>query len=241
MQSTQKPLTVSQTAALCGVNRNTIGFWIRSKKLRAYRVGRNYTIPVEDLLFFLKSTGQPIPEALGGQGLKGPYFRSMQYCWQFLRKSDHAQDCQDCAVFKSNVDICFTGKEASTFGCKNGCHECEYYLEVYHARIQFIHQLTDPAAVYKDLFFWGVNEAWAGLCGLKPREMVGMGIEQFYHPDSLGTVISNNNKRTLKDPSALRVEDVFVRCAETEKRRLKIAHYLLSEPAGAWLLLAEPT
>ncbi len=202
-------------------------------------MGRNYTIPVEELIFFLKTSGQPIPESIGGKGLRGPYFRSMQKCWQLLKKSEHAKDCQECTVFNNELEVCFTGKETSTFGCKNGCHECEYYLEVYHSRIQFIHQIAFPAAVYKDMFFWGSNEMWAELCGVKINEMVGMGIEQFYHPDSLGMVISNNNKRSLKDPSSPRTDVVYIRTASAEKQKLSITHYALNEPVKAWLLLAE--
>ncbi|MBW1777788.1 MAG: helix-turn-helix domain-containing protein [Deltaproteobacteria bacterium] len=240
MQLARKPLTVSQAAAICGVNRNTIGFWIRSKKLRAHRVGRNYAIPVEELALFLKSTGQPVPTALGGKALRGPFFRSMQKCWEFLKRTDHAEDFRDCAIFKNELEPCFTGKEASTFGCKNSCHECQYYLEVYHSRIQFIYQIAYPAAVGKDLFFWGVNDEWARLCGTAPKEMVGKGIEQVYHPDSLGMVISNHKKRALKEPFAPRTETVYIRTADLRKKKLSVAHYLLNEPAGAWLLLAEP-
>jgi len=239
MQIAPKTLTVSQVAAICGVNRNTIGFWIRSKKLRAYRMGRNYSIPVEEIILFLKNTGQRIPDVLGGKGLRGPFFRSVQPCWQFLKKSEHAKDCHSCAVFNNALELCFTAKEASTFGCKNGCHECEFYLEMYHSRIQFIHQIAFPAAVYRDMFFWGSNTHWAELCGTTLKEMVGMGIEQIYHPESLPSVISNKTKRALKDPSAPRKESVYIRTGTPEKQRLSITHYLLNEPAGAWLLLAE--
>ena len=61
MTGTKKTLSVSQAAALCGVGRTTVGYWIRSKKLQAHRVVRNYSILVEDLLFFLKSSGQKTP------------------------------------------------------------------------------------------------------------------------------------------------------------------------------------
>ena len=55
MAGSNKSISVSEAAALCGVGRTTVGYWIRSKKLHAMRVGRNYSIPIDDLLFFLKS------------------------------------------------------------------------------------------------------------------------------------------------------------------------------------------
>ena len=70
-------------------------------------------------------------------------------------------------------------------------------------------------------------------------KMVGMGIEQIYHPDSLGMVISNNNKRALKDPCAPLTELVYFQAVDGQKRKLSVAHYLLNEPAGTWLLVAE--
>ncbi len=72
MMNAPKTLTVSQAAVICKVGRTTVGYWVRSKKVFAQRMGRNYAIPVEDLLHFLKSSGQPIPPELGNGGSIGP-------------------------------------------------------------------------------------------------------------------------------------------------------------------------
>ena len=93
MPNPSKTLSVSQAAALCGVGRTTVGYWIRSKKLRANRVGRNYSIPVQDLLFFLKSTGQEIPSKLQDENLKGPIFKSFQHCWEYWQGRDSLRNC----------------------------------------------------------------------------------------------------------------------------------------------------
>ena len=42
MADSQKTLSVSKAATLCGVGRTTVGYWIRSKKINAARPGRNY-------------------------------------------------------------------------------------------------------------------------------------------------------------------------------------------------------
>jgi len=232
-------LSVSKTAALCGVNRNTVGIWIRTEKLRAHRVGRKYSIPIDELIFFLKSTGQKIPEEIATEGLSGPYFRAVQSCWQYFKDKDHGKNCQDCIVYKNNLDVCFTGKETSSFECKNDCDQCQFYLDTYYSRIQFIHQIDLPSAVYKGLFFWGGNKKWTNLCGVNERDMVGMLIENIYHQDSLRAVISNNNKRELRDPSVPMSETVFIRGAITTKQKVIFGHYPLTEPYGTWLLIAE--
>lgn len=39
----------NEAATMCGVNRKTIGRWIRSGKVRGFRLGRCRRVPVEDL------------------------------------------------------------------------------------------------------------------------------------------------------------------------------------------------
>ena len=89
MANQQQILTVAQVAALCGVNRNTVGLWIRSRKLHAVRKGRNYSIPASELLFFLKSTGREIPAQLVEGADRAPHFRTIQTCWDYFQSSNH--------------------------------------------------------------------------------------------------------------------------------------------------------
>ncbi len=240
MEQLSKTLSVAQAAALCLVNRNTIGSWIRSGKLRANRVGRNYRIPVQELLFFLKSTGQKIPDELGGDALTGPCFRTIQNCWEYFRERPGIKNCENCTVFKNQLSVCFIGREYSTMSYPAQCDECGYYKETYYSRIEFVHQIAFPAAIHKDLYFWGGNRKWAELCEVQEKNLVGMGIEKVIHPDSLETVISNNKKRALGDPLAPRWDHMFLKNSKLGKLEVKIAFYPLTEPSGTWLILAEP-
>ena len=88
----QQILIVAQVATLCEVNRNTVGLWIRSRKLHAERKGRNYSIPFSGLIFFLKSTGRETPvQLVEGAGL-APHFRTIQKCWDYFQslKNGHS-------------------------------------------------------------------------------------------------------------------------------------------------------
>jgi excisionase family DNA binding protein len=239
MDRPPQTLSVAQAATLCRVNRNTIGLWIRSGKLRANRVGRNYSIPVEELLFFLKSTGQKIPVELGGEKLTGPYFRTIQNCWQYFKEESNIKDCEQCTVFKNQLDVCFISRDSSTLHDLAQCNECDYYRESYASRIEFIHQIAFPAAIHKDLYFWGGNRKWADLCEVQEKDLVGMGIEKVIHPDSLETVISNNKKRAFGDPSVPRTSYIFLKNSKRGKLEVQMAVYPLTEPSGTWLLLAE--
>ena len=240
MKTKKKFLSVSQTAALCGVGRGTIGYWIRSKKLRANRVGRKYSIPVEDLLFFLKSTGQEIPTELIDGNLRSPCFRTAQNCWQHWRKRGFEETCEGCIVFKNQLNVCFIAKWQDSKKCVKVCDECQYYLETYLPKIQFIHQIDLAAAVYKDLYFWGGNEKFAQLCEVPEKDLVGMGIERVIHPDSMETVIYNAKKRALGDPKVPRVYDIFLKNKQNGKLKVRVGVYPLRKPSGAFFGLVEP-
>lgn len=232
-------LTVSRAAALCGVNRNTIGAWIRSGKIRADKVGRKYFIPVEELVYFLQATGQKIPVELGGDRLSGPSFRSMRHCWHYFRDKMDQRTCELCTVYQNRLDVCFTGKESHALICNGQCHRCGYYRDVFYPRIQFIQQIAFPAAVYKELYLWGGNRKWSELTGQPETELVGLGIEKICHPASLGEFITNDKKRSLGNPRAPRTETIYIRHAQRGRVRVRIAVYPLSEPSGTWLLLGE--
>ncbi|MFC1867915.1 excisionase family DNA-binding protein [Thermodesulfobacteriota bacterium] len=233
-------ISVSQAAELCNVNRNTIGLWIRSGKLSANRVGRNYSIPREDLIFFLKSTGQKIPEEFGQEHLSGSCFPSFQNCWQYFKSSEGHRECENCIVFKNQMKVCFLGRDSKEIKCEQDCYSCQYYQKIYLSRMQFIEQIDSPAAICKDLHFWAVNSRWEDLCDLPRHTMVGMGLENIYHPDSLGNVISNKKMREMKDPWAPRVDRVFIQTKTYKKLSVQIFVYPLTEPPGTWLLIGNP-
>ncbi len=239
MNDNGKTLSVSQAAQHCGVGRTTVGYWIRSKKLTAHRVGRNYAIPVEDLLFFLKTSGQKIPHELMRNNADGPIFRSFQPCWQYWDTARRKSACRDCLVLKNQVTACFTLKPHLEAECSN-CGNCPYYLETFFPRIQFVHQIHMPAAVYKDLYLWGANSLCADLCQMKPEELVGVGIEKIVHPRSLAAVIATARKRALGDLSQPTHCTLFINRAGKGEQRLCVSIHPLKEPQGAFLVLAEP-
>jgi len=240
MTTPRKSLSVGQAAAMCGVGRSTIGYWIRSKKIRANRTGRNYSIPFEELLYFLKSTGRDIPDELAGRDIRGHCFRTILKCWQYWKDDPHGRHCEGCIVFLNDLEACFTAKKVGHVHCPGSCIECQYYTEIYFSRIQFVCQIDFPAAVYKGFEVWGGNTSWAELCGVQENDLPGMGIEQVVHPDSMQTVFSNIKKRAFGDPSTPRTYSIFLKNLQNGKLRVRISVYPLTEPAGAYLVLAEP-
>ena len=157
MSVLKETLSVHETAELCGVGHSTVGYWIRSKKLFADRVGKNYSIPVKELLFFLQSTGRNIPVELADMNLREPCFRTIGHCWEYHKGTSHGRNCRDCLVLNNELEVCFSARASSSLCCPEVCHECKYYKANYLPRIQFIFQIDFAAAIYKDLCCWGGN------------------------------------------------------------------------------------
>jgi excisionase family DNA binding protein len=239
MVENKKTLSVSQAAALCGVGRTTVGYWIRSRKLHANRVGRNYTIPVEDLLFFLKSTGQKPPSELLRENSNGPIFKSFQSCWQHWHGSDHGLKCPNCIAFKNQLQTCFTVKDSGLLSCSD-CSTCRYYIETYLHRIQFVHQMEVPAAVFKDLYLWGGNSLCADLCGVQQKDLVGMGLEKIVYASSLPKVIEAVRKMALGKPTVREDCSIAINNRSFGRSEIRISVYPLREPPKAYLVLGDP-
>lgn len=240
VEELREAVSVTQAAAICGVGRTTVGYWIRSKKLHASRIGKKYMIPVQDLLFFLKSSGQKIPAQLEEENLKGPVVRSFQYCWRYHQDNSHGQHCDRCIAFKNKLAVCFSARNSGTIGCLGQCENCSYYQDTYYPRLHFIHQFDIPAAVIKDLYFWAGNQEMSNLCGVDKKGLVGMGIEQVVHSRSLECVISGARKKVLGDPGTPSEGSIYIKSNRLEGRKVKLSVFLLKEPQGAFLVFAEP-
>ena len=239
MAQRKDSLSVTQAARICGVGRTTVGYWIRARKLRANRVGRNYAIPVEDLLFFLKFTGQKIPAELARDSLQGPLFRTIQNCWQYWNGTAHGAHCQDCITFRNQISLCFTVRHAEAYSCPERCEVCAFFHETYLSRTQFIHQMDVPAAIFRDLYLWGGNEKLATLCGVKEADLIGMGVEKVIHSDSLEQVIAGVKTRAMGTGQNARTCRLFLKAGPSGRQEVTVAVYPLQEPVGTFLVLVE--
>jgi excisionase family DNA binding protein len=240
MMNATKTVTVAQAATICRVGRTTVGYWIRSKKVFARRIGRNYVIPVEDLLHFLKSSGQMIPLELGNGGSEGPVFRSFQTCWQFWQGKSDEHQCGRCPAFRHQVEDCFSVRDNGNSGCPDICRQCRYYQDMFVARFQFIHQINFPAAVFKGLNLWGGNADWAEMCEVSEDELIGLGIEKIIHASSLPTVISSLKRIAMEEKAGGVAGDVFINTPRRGKLAVSAWVFPLRAPAGTFLMLAGP-
>ncbi len=230
-------LSVSRAAALCGVGRTTVGYWVRSGKLFARRSGRSYAIPVEDLLHFLAASDHPIPPALKPAGAAGLLFKSFRPCWEYW-PPDAGHQCSRCLAFRRRLEECFCIDDPAARACPVACGECRYFREMVGARTQFVHQIDCPAAVFKGLALWGANAAWAAACRLSEDHLAGAGLETMIHPSALGAVIAAFKRVGLGEKGVLVPGPVFPGETRTDTGRMAAWVFPLREPEDTRLVLA---
>lgn len=237
MNTAFKTLTVSRAAQMCGVGRTTVGYWIRSGKLSARRHRRNYSIVVDDLLYFLKNSGHPIPESLVRQGGQGPIYGRYRRCWEYRKEHGEGDSCENCIVAEQKITDCFTLSSNQIPGHRKTCHKCNYYRDLVAVRIEFIHQLELPAVVFKNFSIWGGNRLFSQLCDLGPEKLIGLGIERLVHPDSLAEVIASLKQLTLGRAPFVNPCRVAVLNAQQVKMDIEITVLPLNDPPETWLSL----
>ena len=115
MTPTNKVITLPQAAKLCNISRSTMGYWIREGHLRAERRGKNYGIPIQELMVLLKAKGLPIPKELSKEFPGGPVFRPLRECWRYWTTSSHAHNCDACIVKQNQLPVCFAARDKQFF------------------------------------------------------------------------------------------------------------------------------
>ena len=236
-------LSVVEIAEICGVARSTVSYWIAKKSLPAHRSGKKHTVFVDDLVLFLKSEAQPVPQALLDHlgGVYAQPFRPFKRCWEYWANDAHRTKCRHCVVLTRQISECFTVKDNQNNQRPINCPECQYFGEYYGPRVAFIHQIDKPAVVYKNLYVWSGNKAWADLCGIDVKRLIGVGIEEIVHPDSLKMVISYDKRRQQGDPSVPDRYQVFFTDKSGGTSMVYLSISPLIRPSGTWLAVAERT
>jgi hypothetical protein len=236
-----KRLSVIDISEICGVARSTVSYWIAKGRLPAQLLGKRHMVSVEDLAAFLESRGKPLPqtllESLGGMCSQA--MRPIRKCWDFWAGDEHGQNCQSCRVFHHQLAECFTARGTPGQRCPVQCHECPFFCEFYVPRISFVHQIGRPAAIYKDLCLWAGNGEWAALCGVEVDGLVGTGIEEYIHSDSLTSVISWSKRLSLGDNAVPFGCRAFFSGRNGEKVEAFLSISPLKMPSGTVLALAE--
>ena len=187
----------------------------------------------------MRAEKQSVPQALLELvgGIYPQPFRSFKRCWEYGARDCHSDGCQHCVVFKLQIRECFTARHNQNRQCPISCHECRYFSEYYGLSMAFIHQISKPAAIYKDLYLWWGNRAWAEMWGLEVDELIGAGMEDFVHPGSLKTFIGYNKSLLQGDPVIPEGYRGTFNCKNGKKIEFYLTVTPLIRPGGSvWLL-----
>jgi hypothetical protein len=241
MNQTFPYLDVIESARICGVARSTLSYWIAKKGLPAKKKGKKYLVARGDLILFLKDQGHDFPEGLKRckeTGFLSP-FKVHKRCWEYWAQTTHGVRCGECNVFRYQLDECFIARLNSHKECPTDCNTCQYYGEYYTPQVEFIDQIEKPCAIYKDLFLWAGNRSWSKLFGIPRKCLIGIGIEEFVHPDSLKMILNHDKRRRQGDQEVPDHFQAFFLKANGEKIQVNVLVCPLKRPSGTWLALIE--
>jgi hypothetical protein len=221
----KKNLGVQQIVELCAVARSTVNYWIRSNKLYAKRSGKNYEVPVAELVRFLKKEGKPVHPDLIAPDEHARSLAVFRHCW------DYGEDngCRECAVYQNQIEVCFFARNSRRLACGQTCEACLYYEEIYLSRLQFIDQIEYPAAVCRELHFMAVNRPLATLCGLRRHELIGAPVDRVFSPESLSRALQVCHQRKMGGT-----------IPASGKMRLKTSGSEIIESTGYFIPLLDP-
>ena len=130
-------------------------------------------------------------------------------------------------------------KDSGRLECSD-CLACRYYMETYFSRIQFVHQFSVPAAVFKDLYLWGGNSQCAEICGVRQKDLVGMGIEKLVHASSLAIVIEKVRQMAIGETAVGSKCSIYVNNSVKGSQKIQVWVYPLMEPGRTFLVLGNP-
>jgi excisionase family DNA binding protein len=234
-------LSVMDIAGICGVARSTVSYWIAEKSLPSSRSGKRFMVRVEDLMDFLEAEGHPIPGALldDSRAIHIRSLKAYKACWEYWRKDPHREGCKGCPVSTHALNACFTARRSPGNRCSTDCPECSYFHEYHAPCMSFIHQINNPAAIYKDLYIWSGNSAWADLCGVATEDLIGAGAEEFIHPESLKNIIDYDRKTRLGRRSEVLRLNLFFTSRDKKKIKTDLSLSPLKDPDGTWLAVVE--
>ena len=103
----------------------------------------------------------------------------------------------------------------------------------------FIHQIPMPSAILKDLYIWSGNKPWADICEVEINQLIGIGIEEVIHPESIRTIINYNKRIQQGYNTEIFKSAIYFETANGKKIRANLSITPLKQPIGACLAVGE--
>ncbi|NLA75232.1 MAG: hypothetical protein GX846_07170 [Deltaproteobacteria bacterium] len=123
--------------------------------------------------------------------------------------------------------------------CNIECARCRYFYEHYTQYISFIHQMSMPVAIFRDMYIWSGNRAWADMCNVDPDILIGMGVEEIIHPESIRVIIDFNKRLQQGNSSMILKSQIRLESGNGKEIRVNLTITPLKQPERACFAVAE--
>ena len=109
----------------------------------------------------------------------------------------------------------------------------------YWPSVQMVNFFEYPAGICKDFYLLGANRQFAQMCGLAEEQLVGLGMENIVHHDSIGELIGFLRAKALGDATS-DARMFYLSNPNKDKIKAKLFVFPLKQITGSLVLLAEP-
>ena len=179
----KKFFSTTELAKICQVSRFTTSKWVREGKIRGASPGRNYKIPINEIIRFLKESNFPIPEELK-TGDKN-YDHHQKYCWEYHSEQNDISlhQCSACIIKEAEILNCFIMRVddyQDNIKCPIECSKCSYFLEKFANHFAIVKAFDEPAIICSNGAILAVNQGFSMITGLSNEaNVIGQDLSDF--------------------------------------------------------------
>jgi excisionase family DNA binding protein len=201
----KKFFSTTELAKICQVSRFTTSKWVREGKIRGASPGRNYKIPADEIIRFLKASNLPIPEELK-TGYRG-YNRPQKYCWEYHseQKDVSLHQCSTCIIKEAEILNCFIMRVddyQDNIRCPIECSKCSYFLEKFANHFAIVKAFDEPAIICSNGAILAANQGFAMVTGLSNEaNVIGQDLSVFLSDACRTRFLAYRDKVRDNDPS----------------------------------------
>jgi excisionase family DNA binding protein len=197
--------STTELAKICQVSRFTTSKWVREGRIRGASPGRNYKIPIGEIIRFLKESNFPIPEELK-TGYRD-YDRHQKYCWEYHAEQNDISlhQCSTCIIKEAEILNCFIMRiddYQDNIKCPIECSKCSYFLEKFANHFAIVKAFDEPAIICSNEAILAANQGFSMITGLSNESSaVGQDLSHFLSDASRTHFLGYIDKVRTNDPS----------------------------------------
>ncbi len=220
----EKLFSTTEFAKICQISRFTASKWVKEGKIKGTSLGRNYKIPIEEVLRFFKEYNFPIPEELkaGDKDRDRPEI----CCWEYYsrEKSSSPHQCDACLIKQASIRNCYIMRiddYQEKIKCMVECSKCNYFLEKFANYFAIVTAFDEPAVVCGDGTILAANRSFLRICEVTTdADVIGQDFLDFLADSSKADFFAYRAK--VKENNPLRPGEVNVTFIDAKWNRTDV-------------------